>query len=306
MHTFTTRGRAPMAFAAIWIASAWPAAALACASCQCGDPTLTLMGVEKSYAGRLRFALDYSNRSEHQGTGLERQHLQEDRTVFGASYAFSENFSLALRVPLSSKSASNRTLAREEASGLGDAELTAKYTLGRSGQMTARHLWGVQAGLRLPTASEQKNDAGEPIDIDAQPGTGAWAASAGLWYGYFRFPRMLYASLSVLEPLDTGYQGLEQGTAVLGTVTGQYALTPRWSLQLGLEGRIADYNRFGGVRDDDSGGTAMFVAPGLVWAPATDWLVHVSGQLPVIRNLHGDQDERGDLRVGIAYDFSTN
>lgn len=110
----------------------------------------------------------------------------------------------------------------------------------------------------------------------------------------------------MLEPLDEGYQGLDQGTAVLATVTGQYGLTHQWSLQLGLEGRVAGYNRFDGVRDDDSGGTALFIAPGVVWAPATDWIVYASGQLPVIRNLHGEQEERGDIRVGVAFDFSSN
>lgn len=276
------------------VPSAW-----ACPSCSCGDPTLTLMGTEKNYPGRLRVAADYQNRSEYQGSGIDRELLQEDRVTLGASYAFSRDFSIGLRLPFSSKSAQTATLGKEKASGLGDAEITARYTLNDN----VRHVWGVQAGLRVPTSSEQKDSSGNAIDIDAQPGTGAWAPSAGIWYGYFRFPQSVYLSVVAISPDGSGYQGLNQGTAVLATATSQYALNQQWSLQLGLEARFAGYNRFNGVKDANSGGNAAFVVPGIVWSPTGNWLLHVSGQIPAMQDLHGVQDERGDIRVGIAYDL---
>ena len=278
--------------------SAW-----ACPSCLCGDPTLTLMGVEKSYAGRTRFSFDYTNRSEIQGEGVDRSRLQEDRYVFGASYAFTPDINVALRLPFSSKSAERATLAKDEAKGLGDAEILAKVTVFKTGGVSGRHLFGVQAGLRLPTSSEQTDSTDAPIDIDAQPGTGAWAPSLGVWYGYFQFPASVFVTVTVTDPVSQGYQGIDQATALLTTVTSQYAVTKNWSLQLGLESRIAGHNEFYGVEDGDSGGVTVFAAPGVVLSLGENWLLHASGQIPVLQHQHGVQDERGDLRIGIAYDL---
>jgi hypothetical protein len=272
--------------------------AAACATCQCGDYTLTLMGVEKPFAGRTRLALDAVNREEEQGD----ETLRDTTLYLSGSYSFNADFSVGLRLPFSRKSASDPSLAREEATGLGDADLALRYALGHVGAITDRHVWGLQGGLRMPTSREQK-DHGVAVDIDAQPGTGAWTPSLGAWYGYFRYPSMVYASVIASEPGGGGYQGLDGGTAVVATVTAQRALSQTFSVQLGLESRYAKHNRFYGVEDPDSGGTAAFLVPGLVWSPAEDWVVHLEGQLPVVRNLNGDQHERGDIRVGVAFDL---
>lgn len=280
------------------VPSAW-----ACPSCQCGDPTLTLMGIEKSYAGRTRVSFDYINRSEVQGEEMDRSRLTEDRYVFGASYAFTPDFNVALRLPFSSKRAERATMDTDAAQGLGDAEILAKYTVYRSGGLSGRHLFGVQAGLRMPTSREQTDSSGTPIDIDAQPGTGAWAPSFGVWYGYFRYPMSVFVTVTDVVPTSHGYQGLNQASALLGTLTGQYAVTKRWSVQLGLESRIAGHNRFYGVEDSDSGGVTVFAAPGVLFSLGENWILHASRQIPVLQHQHGIQDERGDLRIGIAYDL---
>lgn len=279
--------------------SAW-----ACATCQCGDYTLTLMGVEKSFEGRLRFGLDYLSREEDQGSGLNRETITEDSVILGASYSFTRDFSVAVRVPYTRKESNAANLGHEQAEGLGDTDLLAKLTLGSAGETAVRHLWGVQAGLRVPTSSEQKTDAGVAVSTDAQPGTGTWAPSVGAWYSYFRYPQMLSISLVGTNPDGSGYQGLNPGQALLATLTGQYALTQDWSVQLGLENRWAARNRFYGTADDNSGGQASFIVPGLLWSPATDVLVHLAGQIPLIDHLNGVQKERGDIRVGIAFDFA--
>ncbi|MFP5306414.1 MAG: transporter, partial [Gammaproteobacteria bacterium] len=46
------------------------APAQACSTCKCGDYSITLLGVEKPYAGRLRGSFDTLVRSETQGAGL--------------------------------------------------------------------------------------------------------------------------------------------------------------------------------------------------------------------------------------------
>ncbi|HEX4894825.1 MAG TPA: hypothetical protein VFV11_00645 [Solimonas sp.] len=278
-------------------------AAWSCASCLCGDYTLTLMGVEKNFPGRLRLALDAVSREETHGTDSGREVLTERRTVLGLSYAATQDLSLAVRLPYVAKRTQAANLASESAAGLGDAELLFKWTLAADGRAPSRHLWGLQGGLGLPTSRQERHGDGRPVDIDSQPGTGAWTPSLGAWYGYFRFPRLLHASLVAQDPVG-GYQGYNGGTALLGTVSGQYALSTAWSLQLGLEARWAQPNRFSGVEDPDSGGVAAFVAPGVLWSPRTDWLLHLAVQWPALQNLQGEQHERGDIRLGLAVDFA--
>lgn len=277
-------------------------AALACPTCSCGDYTLTLMGAEKSFPGRLRMALDWDSRSEEQGSGASRATLAENRYTLAASYAFTGDLSAAVRLPYSSKSAKTASLGSEEAAGLGDADLLGRYTLGKVGETTARHLWGLQAGTRIPTSSEQRAN-GVAVDIDAQPGTGQWAPLAGLWYSYFRYPLATYVTIGETMPLGEGYQGLDQGNALLASVTSQYALSQNWSAQLGVESRFAKRNTFYGVADEDSGGTAAFLTPGVVFSPDLNVLIHLSAQIPVVSRLHGEQDERGDIRLGVAFDL---
>lgn len=278
-------------------------AAWACPTCSCADYTLTLMGAEKAFAGRTRLAADFQHRSEYQGSGAGRTRLEESRFILGGSHSPTADLSLAARVPFSGKTAESAALAREEGSGLGDVELLGRYALGHTGELTARHLWGVQLGTRVPTSSEQHADDGGAIDIDAQPGTGQWAPSAGLWYGYFRWPVAVNLTVADVRPVGTGYQGLEQGNAVIATATSQYAFDTQWTAQLGLESRFAARNRFDGVADADSGGTAAFLVPGLVYSPDGNWIFYLAGQLPVVEDLNGEQEERGDIRIGLAFDL---
>ena len=70
--------------------------ALACATCLCGDPTLTTMGSEKPFAGRLRASVEYLTRSEITGDPQTSEHkIEEQRYTFSISYALNEHWIFA-------------------------------------------------------------------------------------------------------------------------------------------------------------------------------------------------------------------
>jgi hypothetical protein len=276
-------------------------AVLACSTCKCGDYTLTLLGSEKSFADRFRFGTDFIVRSESAGAGIEKQDTDEWRVLLGAAYSFSEDLSVAVQVPWVHKEIETPTLAKQEADGIGDIDVVGRYTQYRTGGGTGRHLAGVRLGVRLPTADEVKAH-GEKLDIDVQPDAGATAPNAGAWYSYFRFP--WFASVSATYfAFSEAHQDFEPGNVVTASAIGQYALSQRFALQLGLDARDSKRNAFSGVDDPDSGG---FLAMGFVGLGARafeDLVLNVGVQFPVVDDQHGAQDEDPSIRAGFAYDF---
>lgn len=277
--------------------------AWACSTCQCGDYTVTLMGAEKAYAGRLRLAYEVQAREEAQGQrGVSERVTEELRQTLGLSFAFNPEVTLALRLPYVRKEFRDSIGRGQLAAGFGDVDLVAQAVVGRDAAVVTRHLWGVQAGLRLPTAPEQKAQ-GRVVDIDAQPGTGAVTPSAGLFYRYFHFPHFTAASLVWSDP-QNGDQGFDGGRAWVATLTQQYALSQDFSAQLALEARYSAPHRYDDVPDKNSGGWVSYLTPGLAWRVAGEWLFYAQGQVPLRSSLQGQQSEQGELRAGLVFDLS--
>jgi hypothetical protein len=279
-------------------------AASACATCLCGDPTITAMGTEKPFAGRLRVGVDYLTRGETIGdAGVDELEIDEERVTYNLSYAPSANWILAAGLPVVDKKMRRFDLSHQTASGLGDADLYARWYVRDAGQIPARQLWGLQFGVRVPTSSEQKSN-GQAIDIDAQPGAGATIPNVGLWYGYFRTPWFFYVSSVYQHAVDDGYQGYRAGDVLLLTAHAQYALPARdLALSFSLDGRRKERDRYSGVTDPDSGGVLIMATPGLAWTPLTDLVVNLSWQIPAIENTYGRQDEDPVFRIGVTYDL---
>ncbi|MDX1812153.1 MAG: hypothetical protein R3240_09410, partial [Gammaproteobacteria bacterium] len=195
----------------------WPILALlfipvqnvvACSTCLSGDPTLTTMGAEKAYTGRKRISLGTLYRTEHAGVaGVNQRTLTEQRTTLGISYWPGEKLAIGVRIPWVSKTLEDQSLASQNTSALGDIDLDMRYYLWQD-KHRAKHLLGLQAGMRLPTA-EQVSSNNIALDSDVQPGNGFNMPNIGLWYGYFNFPWMTYFSSNYSFALDKGYEAFE-------------------------------------------------------------------------------------------------
>lgn len=274
--------------------------AFACATCLAGDPTVTTMGTEKPYGGRLRGSVEWLARGETMGqAGISEHKIDEERLTLSVSYAPNEKWILAMSVPLVNKEVLRFDLSHESGSGVGDTDLTARWYLSHS----RKHLWGMQFGVRIPTSSEQTS-GGETIDFDAQPGAGATIPNLGLWYGYYRAPVFLYSSAVYMHAIDTGYQGYEAGDGLLLTGLAQYGFWDnKLALSFSLDGRWKEQDLFFGEPDEDSGGVLVMATPGISWTPVTDLIFNASYQIPAIENLNGRQEEDPIIRIGVTYDF---
>ena len=275
----------------------------ACATCLCGDPTLTTMGTEKPYAGRMRVGAEYLSRGETVGEpGVSEHVIEEERLTFNFSYSLNEHWIVAASLPLVTKTVDRFDLTHEQGNGVGDMDLTVRWFIGGDNRFPVRELWGMQFGLRVPTSTEQyAND--EAIDFDAQPGAGTTIPSLGAWYGYYRTPWFFYTSANYQHAIDEGYQGYQAGDVFLLTGHAQYAVKPGLALQFSLDARAKAQDYYFDVVDEDSGGLLVMASPGLAWTPLDDLIVNVSVQLPVIENVNGRQEEDPTYRLGVIYDF---
>ena len=273
----------------------------ACSTCMVGDPTQTLMGAEKPYEDRLRLSLDVLTRNETTGVaGFNQKKIDEIRTSFNVAYAPSRRLMLALWVPVVNRSLGSFNLSTEEVTALGDILLTFK-TFMQEKDSLQRHMYGLIAGVRVPTASEQTAN-GVPLDFDVQPGTGAFMLTAGGWYAQYRFPWMFYTS-AAYSVSGEGYQQFQAGDAILLNASLQYALHYGLSLPLALEARWSQQDRFADVPDPDSCGTIVYLAPGVIYNLAEDLLLNFSIKFPVIENLTGNHEESTIITFGVTYDF---
>ena len=277
--------------------------AFACATCNCGDPTLTLMGNEKSFEGRLRVSVEERLRTERDGTrGLDEQHIGESRSLLGAWYAPTSRWSVAGFLPLVYRRVTNFGASPVGVVGLGDLELQAKAIVFRDREFASRHVLSLIAGLGLPTASRTRGSDGKFLDVDFQPGFGSFIPNAGGSYGFYRYPWSVYAATRVYFP-TVGWDSFLPGLSSTSELSFQYQPQPWLGLLLGIEGKLAGFDRTGEQRDPSSGGFAGYVLAGAIFSPTTDLLLHLSVRVPALNFLNGNRSEGPMLSAGVVYDF---
>jgi len=182
--------------------------------------------------------------------------------------------------------------------GWTDLWLNAKYRLyrGPAGQFA---LYG---GVKFPVGEDRiVNSAGESIEPAATPGTGAWDGMFGAAYTVSLRPNLaLDASVQYTlrgERYDYRLGNRFDAGAALGwRVIGEAKSFPQVSLQAEANVRAVAKGKASGESDPNTGGTVLFLSPGVRvrFCEYAAWSVGV--QLPVVQDLNGDQVET-DFRV---------
>ncbi|HVG56913.1 MAG TPA: transporter [Hyalangium sp.] len=278
-------------------------AAFACATCACGDPTLTTMGTEQPFAGRLRMAATV--RAWGMTTGdaaLDAVTLRELRMDVAASYAPLRWLFLSAMLPLHARGVQDVSLARERSWGPGDLEISAKAYVFRDREFSPVHLVSVLVGLELPTSPTVHDGQGRPLSLDAQLGTGSWDPFAGLAYRMRRGEWSFVASLTGF--LSTrGRMGFRAGSSLRNTLAAQYQPHPRWALRLATDSLLESASETQGVPDPDGRGFIGYLSPEVLYSPATDVVVQVGVRAPVLNLLSGDVRQTPILQAAVAYDL---
>lgn len=297
-------GRVTLALAALASAAAQlPArSAQACAACGCGDPTLTSMGAEIPYEGRLRAAIEARVRTDAIGEeGVNRLELTEGRVEGTLAWSPDPAFMAQVMVPFLHREVTYVNLAERTTTGLGDVELRGRFVVYRDRPFGPRHLLATSVGLGLPTTPEVVVD-GEPLPVELQPGTGAFVPILGLAYATFRGDTSVYASTHAYFPLSIRPDA-RPGSSLRTSVSVQQQLVSWLAVRGGVDTRIDAHATEDGLPEEDSGGFIGFVSPEVLVQPATDLLLVASVRIPTIDALAGHHDEGVIAGVAAAYDF---
>jgi Putative MetA-pathway of phenol degradation len=224
-----------------------------------------------------------------------------------------------------------------DSAGIGDLTLLGQYRF--YNDRAARTELALLLGVKAPTgATNRHTDTGELFDAEFQPGSGSWDGLFGLAATKRIGPWSFDAN--VLYVLATeGTQNTDLGDRVLYNAAVAYRLTggapglgpmqlgalpdPMWhggpgthhhahqeaaagpalDLVLELNGEWHAKEVQSGIKDPNSGGNTLYLAPGVRFSK-DNWSSYVSVGIPIINDLNGIQAEP-EVRVvtGVAITF---
>ena len=182
--------------------------------------------------------------------------------------------------------------------GIGDARVFARYTIYQKDAPGQTFRIAPFAGLELPTGDNNERDALGRLPRPLQSGSGSWDPFGGIVATYATTGWQIDGQLSY--QINTKADGRQDGDVFKADLSLQYRL---WPSELTAETEAflfgvieANYiheakNQVNGVDNPNSGGTSLFIAPGLQYA-TKNWIAEAAIQLPVVQNLGGSRLEK--------------
>ena len=184
-------------------------------------------------------------------------------------------------------------MASFDPDGWTDLWLTAKYRVyrGSAGQVA------ILGGVKFPVGETRVIDTlGERVEPASTPGSGAWDGMVGAAYTLALAPAVSFDASAqyTLRGEKTDYRlghRLDAGLAVGWRIVGDAKRFPQVVLIGEATVRAVAESEESGARDANTGGTALFLSPGMRvgFCENASWSVGV--QIPVVQELNGDQVE---------------
>jgi hypothetical protein len=303
----------------------------ACSICRCGDPTFNALGTDVYAEGtwKFRVALDWERFEKEQGTFEEgalattaataagragreeapaaRESQVENRFTTTLAYTFRDRLNLVARLPWSS-----RRLTAEEgiqsSRDLSDPEVYGLVRLWSSefAPGMGKRAWvSVLGGVKTPWGKNDLTQGGVRRDEHLQAGTGSTDLFGGLSGFYLVDPRSSLFGSAQYRRTGTNDFGYRYGNITLGNVGYEHRLGERGDALIELNYRYAGRDQLSsdGLLDPNTGGTVLYATPHLSWDLGKGVVGRLSVQIPVARNLNGEQREKTVANVGLTYLF---
>lgn len=241
-----------------------------------------------------------------------------DVDVFGSlavlGYGVTPNLAIFGVLPyfdktLHANAADGRRFSRS-ASGFGDMRLFGRYTVYRDDAPGRTFRLAPFFGVESPTGDDNERDDLGVLPMPLQAGSGSWDPFAGIVLTYQTLDYQIDTQIGYT--FNTRANSFEFGDEARLDASVQYRLWPN-TLSAGTPGFLYGVletnlvhqgkNKTGGTVDPNSGGTYLYLAPGLQYV-AKRWIVEAIVQLPVVQDLNGTA-LRDDfiLRVGFRVNF---
>lgn len=204
----------------------------------------------------------------------------------------------------------NGNRVNRSASGLGDLSVFGRYTLIQHDQPGRTFRVAPFLGFKAPTGEDDNRDNLGRLPPGVQPGSGAWDVFGGVIATYQTFAFQVDGQVSYR--VNNKANRFDPGDEFRLDASLQYRLWPK-SLGKGVPNFLygvieanlinRDKNKIGATTDNNSGGTIIYLSPGLQYVTKR-WILESVVQLPVIQNLHGDALENDYVfRAGIRFNF---
>jgi hypothetical protein len=243
-----------------------------------------------------------------------------ERNVLQLQFGLVDNFGLSLDVPFIHREHIHIEHPNGESvwrswnfSGLGDVVVAGHLALLLpSGEFEPQV--SLLGGVKLATGvTHAKDNDGEEAEVTIQPGTGSFDGFLGFNYRQtvLSVPTVsgLYSALPLIvgatyQVNSKGKDGYKAGNILLAHVATSYQFVKRASVLLQVNGRFQDYADVGSTGEprESTGGTWIYVSPGIN-LQLSDALAGTSYiQLPVYQNVHGiQQTARFNLLFSLSY-----
>jgi len=289
-----------------WFAVALMAAASMDAVAGCGSAFCSLntdwntQGAWAEPGGRFDLRYEFIDQDQPRtgtrdiGVGEIPQHHDEIRTInrnwiAGFDYTFNSNWGIGIQLPVVIHNHMGAQLPEAwNFTELGDARVVGRYRF--VPELPDSGSFGLQFGLKLPTGKfDVANDDGDVAERSLQPGSGTTDAIVGAYYSApigaqtsWFFDVHWTSALSERDGYKPGDRvGIDTG------VRGSW--TPRAALLLQLNAQWKDRDSGTNAEPETTGGTFVFVSPGIGFNLGYKTQVYSFIQLPVYQNVHGVQ-----------------
>ena len=196
------------------------------------------------------------------------------------------------------------------ASGIGDLTVFGRYTVLRRDWPGRTFRIAPFAGVEMPTGDDDESDAFGRLPPSVVAGSGSWDPFGGVVATYQTLDYEIDAQASYRVNTEANDVDIGDVARLDGSV--QVRLWPR---RLGdgvpgflygvLEANLIHQgkNEIGGAANPNSGGTRLFLVPGLQYVTKR-WIIEAGVQLPVFQDLNGSALENDYIfRAGFRVNF---
>ncbi|MDB4969556.1 MAG: hypothetical protein JWN44_5245 [Myxococcales bacterium] len=276
----------------------------ACSVCNCGDPTLTAVGVEQPYRNRVRAGIEERYGSHTQGDGLNATDLQLLRSALFAAWSPHPRITVGLVVPWMTTWLTPATGRPAVVNGLGDFELSGRVLIARDKSFGAHHLLFGTAGLKMPTGPRLRDDEGFPYPDDDQPGSGSWDPFVGATYAWYSGALWSAFASGSYRYTTTGWHGYTRGMQAGWNAVVQAQPWDWGAVQLFIDGNWMRHDTLAsGGAMPNTGGTVVRLGPAVVYSPRMDLIVRLAASLPVVQAFEGVQRDGAQVMLSLIWDI---
>ena len=252
-------------------------------------------------------------RSRRDSSGMERK-VKGNALVSVLAYGINGKLTLFSVLPYMDKKLSfpvpDAGFVSRSSRGIGDTSIFLRYTLHQNDRQGSTFRLAAFGGVKIPTGSDTEKDVLGPLPIPLQSGSGSWDGFGGVVTTWQTLDFEVDAQLSYA--VKTQANNFQAGNEVRLDGSFQNRLFPR-ELSSGVPAYVygvletnfihQDKNTFLGHSDLNSGGTTVFLTPGIQYVTRR-YVLEAAVQIPVVQKLNGNALKNDYVaRAGFRWNF---